>query len=343
VARPLDLEALGEFGLIEAIRRRAGSVRRPWLLGIGDDAALLRPRAGTDLAWTHDALIEAVHFRWDTTDAASLGRKALAVNLSDLGASGARPLGFLLSLGLPQQARPAQIDGFLGGLLAEARAADCPLVGGDTVAAPVWTLGISAVGELARGRALRRGGARAGDRLLVTGTLGGAALGLALLESGAGGLPGAAAFVRRQQRPRPPWRAGPLLARRGPVSATAAIDLSDGLAADLGQLARASGLAAEVWVERLPRARGYAALCHGRGQDPEALALSGGEDYELLFSVASSAPAAGVFQKRLGCRTTEIGVLRSGRGVRWLRHGVRLPDPAGGFEHFKTSRAPSDK
>ena len=148
MARRLDLSAIGEFGLIEAIRRRARARGGAWKLAIGDDAAVLRPRPGHDVVVTTDALVEGVHFRFETTDPRSLGRKALAVNLSDLMAMGARPSGFLLALALPHDADPERIEGVVAGLLAEARAAGCPLVGGDTVASSSWTLVVTALGQV---------------------------------------------------------------------------------------------------------------------------------------------------------------------------------------------------
>ncbi len=179
----MDLAALGEFGLIEAIRRRSRVDRRVWRLGIGDDAAVLRVRAREELVFAADGLVEDVHFRWSTTDGRSLGEKSLAVNLSDLGAMGATPLGCLLTLGVPAEAAPERLDGFVSGLLACARARGCPLVGGGTVRSPVWSIGISVVGAVAPNRALLRSGARAGDRILVTGALGGAAAGLARVST----------------------------------------------------------------------------------------------------------------------------------------------------------------
>ena len=337
----LDLQTLGELGLIEAVRRRARQARGPWVLGIGDDAAVLRPKAGQELVLTTDALVQDVHFRWSTTDARSLGHKVLAVNLSDLAAMGAQPLGFLLDLVLPQTAAPAAIDGVLRGLLAQASTARCPLVGGDSVAGPVWMLAITALGEVPAGKALRRGGARPGDRLLVTGTLGAAALGLHLLERGQQGTSGAGSFVRRQRRPRAPLEAGVRLQRSG--FASAAIDLSDGLARDLAHLLRESRLAADVNLECLPLPRRMRALCARFGLDAEELALHGGEDYELLFSVRPDAPSARVFTRRLGCRVSELGVLRSGRGARYLRHGRPVRVPARGFDHFKPASASAEK
>ncbi len=337
----LDLRKLGELGLIEVLRRRARVARGVWRLGIGDDAALLRPRPGYDLALTTDTLVEGVHFRWETTDAPSLGRKTLAVNLSDLGAMGARPLGFLLDLCLPVDASPAVLDGAMRGLLSEARIARCPLIGGDTSSGPVWVLSVTALGEVPRGSALRRSGAGPGERLLVTGTLGGAALGLALLERGQSSVAGARPFVRRQLRPRAPYQAGARLLRSG--SATAAIDISDGLASDLAQLLAASGMGADVQLGRLPLARGMRSLCERLGLDAEELALHGGEDYELLFCLSPNAPSAAVFARRLGCRVTELGVIRAGRGARYLRDGQTISISPQGFDHFKPVSTSSEK
>ncbi len=322
----------GEFALIEALRRRAGEPGPPWSVGIGDDAAVLRPRTGHDLVWTADALVEDVHFRWATSDAASLGAKCLAASLSDLAAMGASPLGCLLSLAVPSDRDP-RLPGFWRGLLAAARRSGCPLVGGDTVRAPSWLLSLSALGQVPRGRALRRAGAKPGDRILVTGWLGASALGLALLERGVEGEPGASSFVRRHQRPEPPWQAGARLLRTG--HATAAIDVSDGLGQDLGHLLRESGVAADLELERLPLARGALGLCERHGLDPLALAYGGGEDYELLFCVRKTAPEAALFSKRLRCPVAEIGRIRRGRGLQLTRGGRAVAAPSGGFEHFK--------
>ncbi len=337
----MDLRALGEFGLIEAIRRRARVDRRVWQLGIGDDAAILRPRPRDSLVLTTDALVEDVHFRWRTTDARALGEKSLAVNLSDVGAMGAVPLGCLLTLGVPSGVEPARLEGFLDGLLRSARASHCPLVGGDTVRSPLWLINVCVVGSVARGRALLRSGARPGDRVLVTGELGGAAAGLALLEGDSPSTASERAFVRRQLRPRPPYRAGAALARAG--LAHAAIDLSDGLAQDLGHVARESGVCAHVDVARVPLARGLARAAALLGLDPLALALSGGEDYELLFAAPERGPSAEKYASRLGCRVTEIGVFARGRGVRFTRDGRPYVPAASGFQHFKPLPADSEK
>ncbi len=341
MAKPLDPARLGEFGLIEALRHRARVSGHAWAEAIGDDAAILRPRKDWELALTADALIEGVHFRWETTDPRSLAHKTLAVNLSDLAAMGAKPRGFLLSLALPPIAVPQRLDGFVAGLLGAARRFACPLVGGDIVSSPAWMLSVTAVGELPRGTAMLRRGARPGDRVMLTGQVGGSALGLALLEAGAGREPAARVFVRRHLKPEPRLEAGEKLRRWG--IARAALDVSDGVAQDLGQLARASGAGAEIEISRLPKPRGFASACHKLGLDPDDLALAGGEDFELLFAVPQKAPEARVFSKRLGCPVTEIGRIRSGRGVSLVRNGEPVNLARHGFDHFKPDASSTDK
>jgi thiamine-monophosphate kinase len=332
VGGPLDPRELGELGIIAALRRRAGRARAPWRVGIGDDAAVLRVPAGSELVLTSDVLAEDVHFRFRTTDPTSLGHKTLAVNLSDLGAMGARPLGFLLCLGIPASTSGERLGGFIDGLLAEARSSRCPLVGGDTVEAPAWVVSVTACGEVPRGQALLRRGARPGDRLVVSGALGGAALGLWLLERDLREISGAAPFIRRQLRPRPPHRLGRRLRERG--LATAAIDLSDGLSRDLGHLLRESGVGAEVDLERVPLAAGLRALCRSLGFEPLPLALHGGEDYEILFTLPKRAPPIEPLSRLLGARLTEIGTVTAARGVRYRLRGAQARVTDAGFEHF---------
>jgi thiamine-monophosphate kinase len=327
----VDLRKLGEFGLIEAIRRRAGRAPREWRIAIGDDAAVLTPRRGEELVFTTDAVVEDVHFRWRTSDPRSVGHKALAVNLSDVGAMGARPIGFLLTLGLPARVTGAQLDGFFAGLLALARTSHCPLVGGDITRAREFVASITAIGGVARGRALRRDAARPGDRVFVTGALGAAAAGLRLAAGPGARTPAERALVRRQNAPRPPWRAGERLVRLG--VGRAAIDVSDGLAQDLGHVLRASGVGARVELERVPVAR---------GATPEE-ALAGGEDYELLFTATPGAPSAAVLARRLGCRVSEIGVITARPGLVIERSGRPVQLGARGFQHFKASPKGSEK
>ena len=229
----MQLGELGEFGLIERIERAARRLGKPRgvVIGIGDDAAVLRPRAGEDVALSTDALVEGVHFRFATQSARTVGRRALVANLSDLAAMGARPLGCTLALAAPAQLPVRLVDGVLAGLLLEADAHGCALVGGNVSAASEVSLTLAVLGAVERGRALTRSGARAGDRIFVTGQLGAAALEVARAAQGRG-------QVRRVPTPR--LRAGRVLARIPAVSAC--IDISDGLASDLRHLLAGGGL-----------------------------------------------------------------------------------------------------
>ena len=316
----MRLRQVGEFPLIERIARaaRRGARDGGVVLGIGDDAALLRPRPREDVAVTTDALVEDVHFRWRAIDPRTLGRRALAVNLSDLAAMGARPLGCLFALAAPPALELARVDAVVRGLVAEGRLHGCPLVGGNVTRARETSLTLTVVGAVRRGRALRRDAARPGDRLCVTGVFGAAALARLAAERGRGG--------RLRRVPRPRLAAGAALTRL--PAAGACIDVSDGLLADLGHLLAASGVEAALEPGRIPRPRGFAAACERRGLDPEDLVLRGGEDYELLFTVRPGAPAAGVLARRLGCPVTEIGRIVS------RRPGRAVHPAGGGWTHF---------
>jgi thiamine-monophosphate kinase len=315
----VQLRDLGEFGLIARIERAARrlGVSRGVVIGIGDDAAVLRPRAGEDVVLSTDALVEGVHFRWSTQSARNVGRRALVANLSDLAAMGARPLGFTLALAAPPQLPVRRIDGVLAGLLQEASAHGCALVGGNVSAAREVSLTLAVLGAVARGGALTRAGARAGDRIFVTGALGAAALDLARAERGG----------RIRRVPQPRLRAGRALARIPAV--TACIDVSDGLAADLRHLLDERGLAARIDPGAVPRPPRFAAACARLGLDPEQLALSGGEDYELLFTLRGGSPTAAQLARRLGVAISEIGSVVP----RGTARGAGAGAP-GGWRHF---------
>ena len=303
----MRLRDVGEFGLIERIERavRRSGRARGVVLGIGDDAALLRLRAGDDLAVSTDALVEDVHFRFASETARSIGRRALAASLSDLAAMGARPLAVVAALAAPPTLPLAHAEGIVRGIVDGARRWDAPLVGGNVARAKQTSLTLTVLGAVRRGRALTRAGARPGDRIFVTGTLGGAALAVARAARGA----------RVRIAPEPRLAAGLALARL--LGVGACIDVSDGLVADLGHLLRASRVGAQIDPARVPRPAGFAAACRRAGADPERLALAGGEDYELLFTLRSRlAPAA--LQRRLGVRVAEIGAITRVRGLRGL-------------------------
>ncbi len=266
-----------EFELIAWIARRAGTGPRPphVRLSIGDDAALLRPRRAEDLAISTDAAVEGVHFRRDGIAPATAGRRAVVAALSDLAAMGAVPRALLLAAASPPAAR-AWLEGMLGGALAEARRHRCPVVGGNLSRAGEISLSSTVVGGVPRGRALRRDAARPGDRILVTGVLGRNAL--ARLRAERRG-------VRLRHVGEPRLRAGRALL--GLPGVGACIDLSDGLAADLVHVLRASGVGARVDPARLPRPRGFQRACAALGADPLALLVGGGEDFELCFTPVS--------------------------------------------------------
>jgi len=371
--------ALGEFELIRTFFERSAGPRRA-LLGIGDDCALIRPGPDQSLAISTDMLVEGRHFFADV-DPAALGHKALAVNLSDLAAMGARPLGFTLAMALPQ-ADERWLAAFSSGLFALADAHDCELIGGDTTRGPL-NLCITVFGEVPPDTALRRDGARAGDDLWVSGTLGAPAWAVACrlqpeafsmhgvddpgarssdstvaanpdidarADSGADasaawadawGRPSArhaalAAARLRLERPQPQVTLG--MALRSVASA--AIDLSDGLVGDLGHVlsrsaaARAAPLGAAIDWPRVPV---DTALDHLSDSQRIALALCGGDDYQLLFCAPTSArPALAMLSRSLGLTLTRIGTVTGQPGVQLLdAHGNRIDFHAAAFDHFR--------
>jgi thiamine-monophosphate kinase len=298
------------------------------LLAVGDDAALLSPAAGAALAVSTDLLVEGTHFLAGT-DPRRLGHKCLAVNLSDLAAMGARPRWFTLGLSLPA-VDEAWLAAFAAGMRALAQAHGIELVGGDTTRGPL-TISITVIGEVPAGEALRRDGAQAGDEVWVSGELGEAACALLALQGRAG--PRAAVFARGRERleaPRPRVALG--LALRGVASA--AIDVSDGLCADLGHVLERSGVGARVRVDDLPRSDALA----GCRDDPavRAAVLGGGDDYELCFTAPASRHdrvlAAGA---AAGVRVSAVGEIVAGRELVLLDgHGAVVRPPRAGYEHF---------
>ena len=302
------LSDLGEGRLIDRIARAAGRLDRSGVvLGIGDDAAILRLRAREDWVTSTDATVENVHFRWSEQAASSVGRRALVSNLSDLAAMGARPLGFTLALAAPPDLALDRFDGLVRGLVREARTHGCAWVGGNLARADQTSLVISIFGAVPRGRFLPRKGLRSGDRLFVTGSLGAASLARAAYES---------AGRRIRHVPVPRLAAGRALL--GLPGFAACIDISDGLLSDLGHLLEGGALGAALDSDRLPLPRDFGARCRALGADPLALALAGGEDYELLFGLRRRAAAgfsAAALTRRLGVAVTEIGEVTSTPGV----------------------------
>lgn len=332
----MTLRELGERGLIERIRRRLGAPPREVLLGIGDDAAAITWSGGI-LLLTTDTLLEGVHFRRTTATLRQVGAKAIAANLSDIAAMGGEPRYALVALALPPDSRVADVDELYGGMAEMAARYGVTLIGGDTSASPERiALTLTVVGEV-EGRPLARNGARPGDAVLVTGELGAAAAGLALLEGGGAGLPAEerAALEQAHRAPSPRVREGRLILESGIASAM--IDLSDGLATDLGHIAIESGVGARVRLPALPVAPATRRAALALGRDPWRLAATGGEDYELLFT-ASGAEAEGLaarIAKETGTRVSLIGEIRpAAEGLEFVDDAGRPVAVGPGFDHF---------
>ena len=317
---------MAEFGLIDRIRARAGHGREDVVLGIGDDAALLQPPPGMQLVVAMDTLNDGVHFPPGTA-AADVGWKALAVNLSDLAAMGAEPAWCTLSLSLPE-GDMAWVDGFLDGFMALAGQHRVALVGGDTTRGPL-SISVTVHGFVDPGRALRRDGARTGDEVWVSGGLGGAA---AALEQWRQGGPRNPRLRERLDRPCPRVALGRALAG----VATACIDVSDGLVADLGHICAASGVGVRLDVDVLP---GSGLL---RGHVPaealRTLQATGGDDYELCFTLpagSAATAAAASDAAATGVEVTRVGVVVEGQGVEAFdRDGRPWRPTSAGHQHF---------
>ncbi|MGH2457775.1 MAG: thiamine-phosphate kinase [Chloroflexota bacterium] len=327
---------VGEFEVIARLKRCFGEAGVGIVRGIGDDTAALRISPGFLLLATTDAAVEGVHFQRASTTPRLLGRRVLAVNLSDVAAMGGVPRWALVSLSLPGQTPLDFVEELASGLGEEAARFGVGIVGGNLARSPErLVLDLTLLGEGEPDRVVYRTGARAGDRLLVTGALGDAAAGLAILLGDApASAPGAEELIARQRLPTPRVEAGQAIARSG--LATAMIDLSDGLASDLGHLGEANQLGAIVDAARVPLSTAIQSLASTVGRDPLDWALHGGEDYELLLA----APPGRVDDvitavQAVGVPLTEVGELTSEPGV-WLRRpdGRREPLSGTSWRHF---------
>jgi thiamine-monophosphate kinase len=331
-----------EFDFINKLRQVTNASEQPSVLvGIGDDAAVVQSQAGRDTVVSTDLLVEDVDFRRTSTTPMLLGHKALAVSLSDIAAMGARPRWSLTSIGIPENIWESSfVNDFYGGLLTLAAQYDVQLIGGDTSSAPEKIVIDSIVmGDCASGSAIRRAGATPGDQIFVTGFLGGAAAGLRLIERGAH-LPAEGSddlhlvdhVMLRQLRPEPRVGWGMVLGQER--LATAMIDISDGLSSDLHHLCSESGVGALIDSSLLPIDRKVVDLCGRRALDPLQLALHGGEDFELLFTVSASNVS------RLPRRVDGVSITRVGE-IRNRAEGVNISEGSrvwelspGGWRHF---------
>jgi thiamine-monophosphate kinase len=326
---------MSEFDLIDRLRR-VGDVGPPVLTGIGDDASVTVHDGLT--ATSVDAVVEGVHFNREWSSALQIAEKALGTALSDMAAMAADPGEVYVTLGIPAGTPGGFLEALADGFAEAAAGFGAVLAGGDTVASPAMFVSVTAVGRAPAGERLTlRSGAAAGELVAVTGEFGGASAGLILLDrpglaDDAGLSPGTReALEQRQVAPRPRLAAGQALRDSG---VSAMIDVSDGLAADLGHISRASGVEIEIDRDRVPVQTGVSDVAEAAGLDPEDLVLAGGEDYELAFTLPIAALAD--VEARigpLGCGLTVVGEVRRGSGVTVIA-GDRRGRPPAGFDHF---------
>jgi thiamine-monophosphate kinase len=308
----------------------------PGALGLGDDAAVLTPRPGCDLVLTTDGVIAGVHFFPDDPPN-TIGRKVLRMNLSDLAAKGAKPVGFLMSVALPAGVEENWLAAFAAGIGEDSKRYDCPLLGGDTDRTPgPISVSIAAFGNVPQGKMVRRSTAKPGDCVVVTGTIGDAALGVALRKDA-----GLADRLRLNETMRAHLNRRYLLPEpRNALAdavleyASAAMDVSDGLAGDLAKLCRASSVAAEVDVARVPLSDAARATLVANSSLLETV-LGGGDDYEIVLTLPPE--ELGAFQdaaRGAGVATAEVGRVKAGEGACFMRDGSPLAIARPSYSHF---------
>ncbi|MFQ6015848.1 MAG: thiamine-phosphate kinase [Anaerolineae bacterium] len=336
----MKIGELGEFGLIDRLSRLLPQQGADVVVGVGDDVAVLRTSQGKYLLVTCDIQLEGSHFLRDSITPHQLGRKAVAINLSDIAAMGGVPRHLLISLGLPQETTVEYVDALYHGFREEATTFGVDIVGGNMARSPEGLIiDIFLLGEVEPEHLLLRSGARPGDRVLVTGRLGEAAAGLALFLDAALECHEVDAQQVKEAflTPTPRVIEGQVIGRSG--LATAMIDISDGLANDLRHICQSSGVGARLWAEGLPispTTRRVAALV---GKDAQEMALHGGEDYELLFTTSPDRAdeLSAAVTRESGTPVTVIGeIVSQEEGVKLsLAEGDTVPLVPGGWDHFR--------
>ncbi|MBZ0161001.1 thiamine-phosphate kinase [Candidatus Methylomirabilis sp.] len=349
----MKVSAIGEFALIERIRNILPKPHDA-LFGIGDDCAALRPTPGRDLLLTTDLLVDGIDFTRQTTTPFRLGRKAMGVNLSDIAAMGGLPRAALVTLAIPAEEEIEFVDELYRGLQEEGARFAVEVIGGDLSASTALMISVTLVGEVETGRAVTRSGARPGERIWTTGRLGAAAAGLTALRAGCRlrddqvGIPFEVSdslretfrqTIERHLCPIPRIMEGRALAQAG--AASAMIDLSDGLASDLAHLCRESGVSATIREDQVPIDHAASAVAQRFGHEPLALALQGGEDFELLFTSSwDPADIAAILPDTI--TITAIGKIEeAGSGCRLERLDGSAVALTGGYDHFRGTERPA--
>jgi thiamine-monophosphate kinase len=330
---------IGEFGLIARLRHWLPATGDDVLIGVGDDVAVLRVADDRVLLATCDIQVEDVHFRWSFMTPRQLGFKAAAINLSDIASMGGQPRHLLVSLALPTDATVEQVQDLYAGLREAASPHGVDIIGGNISRSPTgWVVDLTLLGQANPSALLLRSGAGPGDRVLVTGTLGDAAAGLALSLDRSLDVPESAARAVRQAfvTPIARVREGRIIAQSG--MSTAMIDLSDGLAGDVDHICQASEAGVRIWAGRLPVSNATRTVAKAAKRDPLELALFGGEDYELLCTAPPE--QADELARRVTAETgtmmTVVGEMVSTAEGRTLVHadGTAVPLTVGGWDHF---------
>lgn len=346
------VRTLGEIGLLRRLRARTPPLPREVVVGIGDDASILRTSPNLGIVTTVDVLAEGTDFCWEWCSPEAVGQKAVTVSLSDIGAMGATPKYALVALSLPRDMPLHRVDGLTRGIWETAEAAGVAVVGGDISEAPCLILSITLIGEGEVERLVRRSGAKAGETIWVTGSLGRAAAGLCALKAGyrithSGVMgrrgrrispqarKGIRETIQAQLYPVARYREGRVLAEAGLASAM--IDLSDGLASDLARVAEESGLGAQIFANRVPVDTHTKQVGRLLGLDPLALAVGGGEDFELLFTSGADPVTIQETLVRNGfARPHPVGeILPEEEGLLLIGPRGKQERLVGGFEHFR--------
>lgn len=316
----MDLRELGEFGLIEEIKQ--GIEVPQGYLGIGDDCAVMPQKSGMDTLVSTDMLIEGTHFLMDDISAYRLGWKSAAVNISDIAAMGGRCTGSFLSFALPKGLGKEWTDEFFRGYKEISSLYGCPLLGGDTTSSPDrLCISVTVTGEAPAGKSVKRSNAAIGDLICVTGNLGDSGCGLKIILEGSGRDADAEKLIARHYLPMPRVKEGMEIAAAG---ASAMMDISDGIGSDLRHIIEASGVGAEIDTSMIPLSNELKSKCAEYGWDPLELAISGGEDYELLFTISEENA------KKIDFNHFVIGKIISGDKIIW-RGSER---DYMGFRHF---------